>query len=75
MLVAGADGATGQEEFVDLDGRLTELGVPHEMHVYPGAPHSFFDRAYGDWKDACDDAWRRILHFVDRLGVPAGDPG
>lgn len=66
MLVAGADQATQQEEFQALDRRLTELGKEHEMHVYDGAPHSFFDRSYAQWQDACADAWRRILDFTAR---------
>lgn len=65
MLVAGAD-FTPQEAFQDFDRKLTEAGVPHEMHVYEGAPHSFFDRTFDQWKDACDDAWRRILDFIKR---------
>ena len=64
LLVGGADAATPVEEFEALDGRLTERGVPHEMHVYPGAPHSFFDRAFAEWRDACTDAWTRILSFT-----------
>ena len=64
LLVAGADGATPPEVADDFDQKLTEAGVPHERHVYAGAPHSFFDRGYEQWKDACDDAWRRILDFV-----------
>jgi carboxymethylenebutenolidase len=64
LLVAGADAATPQEAFFDFDRRLTEAGVPHEMHIYEGAPHSFFDRTFEQWKDACDDAWRRMLAFV-----------
>lgn len=63
LLIAGAD-FTPQEEFVDLDQKLTEAGVAHEMHVYEGAPHSFFDRTFEQWRDAGDDAWRRILAFV-----------
>ena len=69
LLVAGADAATPQEDFRALDGRLHDAGVPHEMHVYDGAPHSFFDRAYADWQDACADAWQRILSFT---GVAQG---
>src|SRR5438309_686542 len=42
--------------------------VPHEQHVYEGAPHSFFDRTFEHWKDACDDAWRRMLDFVRKHG-------
>jgi carboxymethylenebutenolidase len=67
MLIAGAD-FTPQEAFVDFDKKLTEAKVPHEMHIYEGAPHSFFDRTFAEWKDACDDAWRRILEFVKKNG-------
>jgi len=66
LLVAGADGATPPEVADDFDKKLTEAGVSHERHVYAGAPHSFFDRGYEQWKDACDDAWRRILDFVKK---------
>jgi len=71
LLVAGADQATPQQDFADFDRALTDRGVPHEMTVYDGAPYSFFDRSYADWKDAGADAWRRILAFVDRY---AGSP-
>jgi carboxymethylenebutenolidase len=67
MLIAGAD-FTPQEAFHQFDKQLTEAGVPHEMHVYEGAPHSFFDRTFDQWKDACDDAWRRMLAFVKQHG-------
>ena len=68
LLLAGADAATSQEAFQEFDRKLTTGGVEHEMHVYEGAPHSFFDRSFDRWKDACDDAWRRILDFVGRHG-------
>src|SRR2546427_630926 len=63
LLVAGAD-FTPQEAFHDFDRRLSEANVPHEMHIYDGAPHSFFDRTFAEWKDYCDDAWRRMLGFI-----------
>ncbi len=65
MLIAGAD-FTPQEAFHDFDKKLKEAGVPHEMHIYEGAPHSFFDRTFAEWKDACDDAWRRMLAFIKK---------
>jgi carboxymethylenebutenolidase len=65
LLVAGAD-FTPQEAFHDFDRRLTEAKVAHEMHIYEGAPHSFFDRSFDQWKDACDDAWRRMLAFIKK---------
>lgn len=67
MLIAGAD-FTPQEAFHQFDKQLTEAKVPHEMHIYEGAPHSFFDRTFDQWKEACDDAWRRMLAFVKQHG-------
>jgi carboxymethylenebutenolidase len=67
LLMAGAD-FTPQEAFHDFDRKLKEAKVDHEMHIYEGAPHSFFDRGFAEWKDACDDAWRRILAFVKEHG-------
>jgi carboxymethylenebutenolidase len=68
LLVGGADQATPVADFHALDERLTAAGVDHEMYIYDGAPHSFFDRAFAQWKPACDDAWTRILAFTERLG-------
>jgi len=66
LLVAGADAATPVEVSKEFERKLTEAGVPHEMHIYEGAPHSFFDRHFAQWKDASDDAWRRMLAFVKK---------
>jgi carboxymethylenebutenolidase len=66
LLVAGADAATPLEQSREFEKRLKSAGVPFESHVYDGAPHSFFDRAFVQWKDACDDAWRQILDFVKK---------
>ena len=66
LLVAGADGATPAEASKEFERKLTAAGVPHEEHIYEGAPHSFFDRTFEQWKDASDDAWRRILAFVKK---------
>jgi len=68
LLVAGADAATSPEASRAFEGQLKAAKVPHEMHIYEGAPHSFFDRTFEQWKDACDDAWRRILAFVKKNG-------
>jgi len=40
--------------------------VPHEMHIYESAPHSFFDRGFAEWKEAGDDAWHRMLAFIKK---------
>ncbi len=65
VLAAGADQATSPEENAAFDRALTDAGVDHELVEYAGAPHSFFDRTYADWGDACSDAWTRMLAFVD----------
>jgi carboxymethylenebutenolidase len=66
LLVAGADVASPQADFAAMDAHLTAAGREHEMHVYAGAPHSFFDRSYAQWQGACADAWQRILDFTAR---------
>ena len=66
ILVAGADQATTPEQNQEFLDALKQAGVPHESHVYEGAPHSFFDRSFAQWNDACDDAWRRMLDFVKK---------
>jgi carboxymethylenebutenolidase len=66
ILIAGADGATTPEQNQEFLRDLDEAHVEHESHVYEGAPHSFFDRGFEHWKDACDDAWRRMLDFVEK---------
>jgi carboxymethylenebutenolidase len=45
---------------------LSAAGVEHELVTYDGASHSFFDRKQEDFADASDDAWRRVLDFIDR---------
>jgi len=45
---------------------LTAAGVEHEIVTYDGAPHSFFDRRQEDFAEASEDAWRRVLEFIDR---------
>ncbi len=64
LLVAGDD-FTPQAEFHAFDQELTAAGVPHTMVVYPGAPHSFFDRSFAEHREACADAWRQMLAFFD----------
>ena len=66
IMVAGADQATTPEQNDEFMQKLKAGGVEFEVHDYKGAPHSFFDRSYEQWKDACDDAWRRMLDFVEK---------
>jgi carboxymethylenebutenolidase len=65
VLAAGADAATTPEENAAFAGALSDAGVDHVFVEYEGAPHSFFDRSFAQWEDACTDAWRQMLAFVD----------
>jgi carboxymethylenebutenolidase len=64
LIVAGAD-RIPISDFEAFDGELTVAAVPHRMVVYDGAPHSFFDVKFVEWKAACDDAWTQMLDFMD----------
>ncbi len=63
-LFGGADEAIPGEQIKAFERALAEGGVEHDIHVYPGAPHSFFDRKFAEHADACEDAWRRTLAFL-----------
>jgi carboxymethylenebutenolidase len=63
-LFGGADEAIPADQVEAFAHKLEEGGVEHEIHVYPGAPHSFFDRKYDEHAVACEDAWRRVLGFL-----------
>ena len=65
-LFGGADQGIPQEQIDEFSGKLGEAGVDHEFHVYPGAPHSFFDRKQEEFAEASEDAWRRVLAFLQR---------
>jgi carboxymethylenebutenolidase len=69
-LFGGADEAIPQEQIDELESALSETGVEHDLHVYPGAPHSFFDKKQDEFAEESEDAWRRILKFLARLREP-----
>ena len=50
-----------------LETELTAAGTPHDLKVYPGAKHAFFNdqwRAYD--APAAADSWQRLLAFFDK---------
>ena len=63
-LMGGDDPSIPLEEVKELEDALAGAGVPHEVVVYPGAPHSFFDRRYGEFAQDSVDAWERVLAFI-----------
>jgi carboxymethylenebutenolidase len=68
--MGGADQGIPVEAVNEFDRALDEAGVEHEIVVYDGAPHSFFDRKQEDFADASEDAWRRTLDFIRRNARP-----
>jgi carboxymethylenebutenolidase len=69
-LMGGADQGIPVETVNEFDHALDEAGVEHEVVVYEGAPHSFFDRKQEEFADASEDAWRRTLDFIRRHARP-----
>jgi carboxymethylenebutenolidase len=65
-LMGGADQGIPAELAHEFDAALEAAGVEHEVVVYDGAPHSFFDRTFEEHADASADAWERVLRFVAR---------
>jgi carboxymethylenebutenolidase len=65
-LQAGADANITAEDNEQFEGALAEAGVEHELVVYEGAPHSFFDRKQEEFAAASEDAWARVLDFLER---------
>jgi carboxymethylenebutenolidase len=66
-LFGGADQSIPPADVDAFDRLLREAGVPHEFTIYPGVPHSFFDRAVDQHAEASADAWRRLLAFLDQV--------
>jgi carboxymethylenebutenolidase len=67
-LQAGDDQNILPEHNAAFEAALREAGVEHELVVYEGAPHSFFDRKQEQFAAASEDAWRRVLAFIERHG-------
>jgi carboxymethylenebutenolidase len=65
-LQAGADEHITADQNEAFDQALAHAGVEHELITYDGAPHSFFDRRQEDFADASEDAWNRLLAFIER---------
>jgi carboxymethylenebutenolidase len=64
LLIAGSDAATTPQESERFNQELAAAGVPHRSVVYPGAPHSFFDRGFAEHRDASQNAWQQMLAFI-----------
>jgi carboxymethylenebutenolidase len=63
-LFGGADEGIPQADVDAFSDACKKSGVKHDATVYPGAPHSFFDRKHAEFADASADAWKRVQAFV-----------
>lgn len=57
-----------------LETELTAAGIPHDLKVYPGTKHAFFnDQLKVYHPTAAADSWQRVLAFFAehvRRGLP-----
>jgi carboxymethylenebutenolidase len=65
-IFGGADEGIPPDAVQEFDAACKKAKVPHDFTVYPGAPHSFFDRKQSEFQEASTDAWRRVREFVGR---------
>jgi carboxymethylenebutenolidase len=70
-LMGGDDPAIPVEDVNAFDEALDATGITHEIVIYPGAPHSFFDRKYEQFAAESEDAWNRVLAFLERYALAA----
>jgi carboxymethylenebutenolidase len=68
-LMGGADQAISADDVAEFDQALEAAGVEHELVTYEGAPHGFFDRKQDEFAEASEDAWARVLAFVERYSA------
>ena len=72
LIYGGADQGINESVRNEFDAALDKAGKKHETVVYPGAPHSFFDRKAEEFQDASTDAWNKTLAFIRKH--TAGQP-
>jgi len=73
----GADTRISPDDIETFRRALSHATVEHELRVYDGAPHSFFDRRQEDFGQASADAWREVRSFIraHSVGAPPGSAG
>jgi len=65
-LMGGADEGIPADQVEEFRTALSAAGIENEIVIYPGAPHSFFDRSWEAHADASADAWERIKAFIGK---------
>src|SRR4051794_30563882 len=64
-LQAGDDANITAADNAAFEQAMAAAGVEHELVTYEGAPHSFFDRKQDEHQAASDDAWARVIRFLE----------
>ena len=67
----GTDFTTQNGQKLDIE--LERYQVPHDIKIYPGAKHSFFNDTSSSYNEAAaNNSWERVLAFFrEHLGVKA----
>lgn len=65
-LFGGADRGISVEQVHKLDENLDKAGIEHQIVIYEGAPHSFFDRRAAEYAEISTDAWKKLLAFMQQ---------
>lgn len=68
-LFGGADQSIPVEGVDQFGQALAQHHVAHEVKIYEGTPHSFFDRKYEEFAKESDDAWQRTLAFISKYSA------
>jgi carboxymethylenebutenolidase len=63
-MFGGADQGIPEEDRAAFEKALEAGNVEHEIVVYDGAPHSFFDRKAAEFATASADAWSKVQGFI-----------
>ena len=64
--IGGADEGIPIGEVMKFERALELANVEHDIHIFPDAPHSFFDRRYGDFIEESTEAWDRLISFIGK---------
>jgi carboxymethylenebutenolidase len=64
---AGEDRGITEADVNLLRDTLTKHGKTHDIKIYPGAPHGFFNDTRESYRpEAAKDAWQRVLNFYGK---------
>ena len=66
MVINGAEDEIVHRTEAQLRAELAADDKPHQVLTYPGAPHGFFNDMTPMYvPDASEDAWSRVLAFLE----------